>query len=97
MRPTAWPCCWTCGGYDSRTCHRGAMAQETALTYRPQVVLLDVGMPGVDGFKIDPGSAEPRSSESAGARTKVTAVSRWRMASTPTSRSAWNLTTCKSC
>ena len=52
-------------GYIVRTCYGGASALETALTYRPQVVLLDVGMNGIDGFTVarrlrdQPGTASP--------------------------------------
>jgi CheY-like chemotaxis protein len=39
-------------GYASKTCYGWAEALETALAYRPQIVLLDVGMPVMDGFEI---------------------------------------------
>jgi DNA-binding response OmpR family regulator len=39
-------------GYAAKACYCGAAALETALTYRPHVVLLDVGMAGMDGFEI---------------------------------------------
>jgi CheY-like chemotaxis protein len=39
-------------GYDAAVCYDGAAALEVAPTYRPQAVLLDVGMPGLDGFEV---------------------------------------------
>ena len=39
-------------GYAARTCYSGAAALETAMTYRPWIVLLDVGMNGMDGFTV---------------------------------------------
>jgi CheY-like chemotaxis protein len=39
-------------GYDVRTAHDGPTALEAALDYRPNVVLLDIGLPGLDGFEV---------------------------------------------
>jgi len=39
-------------GYDVRTAHDGPAALETARTFRPHVVLLDVGLPGMDGYEL---------------------------------------------
>jgi CheY-like chemotaxis protein len=39
-------------GYRTRVCYGGAAALELARGYRPQVVLLDIGMPGTDGFAV---------------------------------------------
>ncbi len=39
-------------GYDSEICHDGPSAPETARAYRPQVALLDIAMPRMDGFEI---------------------------------------------
>ncbi len=39
-------------GYDVRTAHDGPAALEAALDYRPNVVLLDIGLPGLDGFEV---------------------------------------------
>ncbi len=36
-------------GYDARKACNGSAALEMAATYRPHVVLLDLGMPGMDG------------------------------------------------
>jgi two-component system OmpR family response regulator len=39
-------------GYDAEACYGGAAALEVARADRPQAVLLDVGMPGMDGFQV---------------------------------------------
>jgi signal transduction histidine kinase/CheY-like chemotaxis protein len=39
-------------GADVRTEHDGPAALATIETYRPDVVLLDIGMPGMDGFQV---------------------------------------------
>jgi len=39
-------------GYDVRTVDNGLTALELAATYRPNVVLLDIGMPGMDGLTL---------------------------------------------
>ena len=39
-------------GYDTQVCYDGYAALDLVRTYRPQVVLLDVGMPGLDGFEV---------------------------------------------
>jgi CheY-like chemotaxis protein len=41
----------TLWGYDAEVCH-GEAALEVARIYRPDVVLLDVGMPGGDGLQV---------------------------------------------
>jgi CheY-like chemotaxis protein len=48
----------TLWGYDAEACYGGAEALEVARTYRPDVVVLDVGMPGLDGFRVAPGLRE---------------------------------------
>jgi CheY-like chemotaxis protein len=40
------------GGHDVRTAHDGPATLEAALAYRPNVVLLDIGMPGMNGFDV---------------------------------------------
>lgn len=39
-------------GHDVRTAHTGQAALEMAEDYRPEVVLLDIGLPGMDGFEV---------------------------------------------
>jgi len=39
-------------GHDVRMAHDGPTALEAALDYRPDVVLLDIGLPGLDGFEV---------------------------------------------
>jgi CheY-like chemotaxis protein len=39
-------------GYDARTAHDGPAALAAALDYRPNVVLLDIGLPGLDGYEV---------------------------------------------
>jgi CheY-like chemotaxis protein len=39
-------------GNDVRTAYDGPTALESALDYRPNVVLLDIGLPGLDGFEV---------------------------------------------
>jgi CheY-like chemotaxis protein len=39
-------------GCDVRTAPDGPTALETALDYRPDVAILDLGLPGVDGFEV---------------------------------------------
>jgi CheY-like chemotaxis protein len=39
-------------GHDVRTAHDGPTALQAALDYRPNVVLLDIGLPGIDGYEV---------------------------------------------
>ena len=39
-------------GHGVRTAHDGLAAVGAALDYRPHVVLLDIGLPGMDGFAV---------------------------------------------
>ena len=39
-------------GHDVRTAHDGLAAVKTALDYAPHVVLLDIGLPGMNGFDV---------------------------------------------
>ena len=39
-------------GHDVRTAYDGPTALEVALDFRPNVVLLDIGLPGIDGFEV---------------------------------------------
>ena len=39
-------------GHDVRTAYDGSAVVEAALDYRPNVVLLDIGLPGLNGFEV---------------------------------------------
>jgi CheY-like chemotaxis protein len=39
-------------GHDVRTAPDGPTALEAALNYRPDVALLDIGLPGLDGYEV---------------------------------------------
>ncbi len=39
-------------GHDVRTAHDGPAALQAAIDYRPLVVLLDIGLPGMNGFEV---------------------------------------------
>jgi signal transduction histidine kinase/DNA-binding response OmpR family regulator len=39
-------------GFDVRVAHEGQAALEIAREFRPQVVLLDIGLPGMNGFEV---------------------------------------------
>ena len=39
-------------GHEVRTAYDGSAVLETALDYRPNVVLLDIGLPGLNGFEV---------------------------------------------
>jgi len=39
-------------GYEVRTVYDGLAAIESVLTYQPKVVLLDIGLPGLDGYEV---------------------------------------------
>ena len=39
-------------GFDVRTAHDGPAALECARSFRPHVILLDVGLPGMDGYEL---------------------------------------------
>jgi CheY-like chemotaxis protein len=39
-------------GHDVRTAHDGPAALDAALDLRPNVVLLDIGLPGMDGYEV---------------------------------------------
>jgi two-component system CheB/CheR fusion protein len=45
-------------GYDVEACYGGVAALNVARSYRPQVVLLDIGMAGMDGFQVALGLRE---------------------------------------
>jgi PAS domain S-box-containing protein len=39
-------------GYDVRVAHEGKQALEVAAQFEPEIVLLDLGLPGMDGFQL---------------------------------------------
>jgi len=39
-------------GHDVRTAYDGSEALEAALDYRPNVVVLDIGLPGLNGLEV---------------------------------------------
>ena len=39
-------------GHQVRTCHDGQSALDTAEEFGPEVVLLDIGLPGMDGYEV---------------------------------------------
>jgi PAS domain S-box-containing protein len=39
-------------GHDVRTAHDGPSALELARVHRPQIVVLDIGLPGMDGYEV---------------------------------------------
>ena len=39
-------------GHDVRTAHDGPTAVQVALDYQPDVVLLDIGLPGLNGYQV---------------------------------------------
>lgn len=39
-------------GHETRTAHDGEAAVSTAETFRPQVVLLDIGLPKLNGYEV---------------------------------------------
>jgi DNA-binding response OmpR family regulator len=42
----------TMSGHETRTEHDGTTAVEAALAWRPDVALLDIGLPGISGFEV---------------------------------------------
>jgi CheY-like chemotaxis protein len=39
-------------GHDAKTAHDGQAAVQAAQDYQPDVVLLDIGLPGMDGYEV---------------------------------------------
>jgi CheY-like chemotaxis protein len=39
-------------GHEVRCAYDGPSALEVSATYRPQVVILDIGLPGMDGYEV---------------------------------------------
>ena len=53
-RPSAQTLAWVMemNGYDVRACFDGRTAVETAHEFHPDIVLLDLGMPVMDGYEV---------------------------------------------
>ena len=60
-------------GHDTRFTTDGAQAIEMAGDFRPDVVLLDIGMPGMDGYEV----AKRLRAQEAERRLKIVAVTGW--------------------
>jgi len=45
-------------GHSTQVCHNGSEVLEAAAAYQPHVVLLDIGLPGTDGFHVAQGLRE---------------------------------------
>jgi len=60
-------------GHDTRVVHDGIEALEEAELFRPDVVLLDIGMPRLDGYE----TARRLASRPWAARTQIVAVTGW--------------------
>ncbi len=52
MRPKVWRLLLEASGHEVRAVHDGPTALDAALEFRPEVVLLDIGLPGLDGFEV---------------------------------------------
>src|SRR5207245_11076538 len=39
-------------GYDSRVAHTGQEALSQAVAFQPEIVLLDIGLPGMNGYEV---------------------------------------------
>ena len=39
-------------GHEVRVAHDGSSAVDVAISYRPEMVFLDIGMPGMDGYEV---------------------------------------------
>ncbi|MDB5897685.1 MAG: hypothetical protein JWP41_1287, partial [Ramlibacter sp.] len=60
-------------GHDVHTAHEGLAALEQALRLRPDVVVLDIGMPGLNGYEV----ARRIRAEPWGARSYLVAATGW--------------------
>jgi two-component system CheB/CheR fusion protein len=60
-------------GQDVRVAHDGPAALESAAEFRPEIVLLDIGMPGMDGYEV----ARRLRDEPEHAALKIVALTGW--------------------
>ncbi len=60
-------------GYEVRVAHDGSTALEIATTFRPDLIFLDIGMPGMDGYEVARRVRETPGLE----RTILTALTGW--------------------
>jgi PAS domain S-box-containing protein len=60
-------------GHATRVVHDGAAALEAAAEFRPDTVLLDIGMPGMDGYEV----ARRLRASKHGRRLRIIAVTGW--------------------
>lgn len=49
-------------GYDTQEVYDGKKALEAVTTYQPNLILLDLMLPGMDGYQVCAGSAENKQS-----------------------------------
>jgi CheY-like chemotaxis protein len=63
-------------GHSSRICHTGGEALNTAPAYRPDVILLDIGLHDMDGWDL----AREFRSEPALSQTRIVAVTAYKTA-----------------
>lgn len=53
MRPIQWLCCLAAwGGHDARVAYGAEAAISLAIECKPDVILLDIGMPGMNGYEV---------------------------------------------
>jgi PAS domain S-box-containing protein len=60
-------------GHETRTAHGGPQALEMAMEFRPEVILLDIGMPGMNGYEVAAQLRERPETQ----RTVIVAMTGW--------------------
>jgi CheY-like chemotaxis protein len=60
-------------GYEIETAYDGSAAIDAAARFQPQMILLDIGLPGLDGYEV----ARRMRSEPWGKRATLVAVTGW--------------------
>jgi signal transduction histidine kinase len=91
------------GGHDIRTAHDGLEAVQAAAAFRPDVILLDIGLPGMNGYEVAAISASSPGAGTcswlpspAGDRRRTSAAPR-KPGSIITSRNPWPRPRCRPC